>query len=134
MDGVGNEIASVIQELANQLGVAADNILGAYAPYYMGVMICSSLIAAIVFVVSIIVIVQSCKAMIHEFDNGGFRYTNFRYTCSMRFIIAASVCVFACIVLIISFVCVCVMLPDAIGAICSPSGATINHIISMVSQ
>lgn len=127
MDGIGNEIASVIQELANQLGVAADNILVAYAPYYMGVMICSSLIAVICFVVSIIVIVQSSKMMINEYDNRGCEY-------SMRLIIAASVCVFACIVLVISFVCVCMMLPNAIGAICSPSGATINQIISMVSQ
>lgn len=45
----------IIQELANQLGVAVENLLSAYAPYCLGNFIGATTASFVVFVASLIV-------------------------------------------------------------------------------
>ena len=43
----------VIRELANQLGVAAESLLSAYAPYYLGATIGRAFLSIAIFIFSI---------------------------------------------------------------------------------
>ena len=47
----------IVQELAEQLGVAVENLLSAYTPYYLGVSIGVVIASFIVLVGSLIIIV-----------------------------------------------------------------------------
>ena len=58
----------IIQELANQLGVAVENLLNAYAPYCLGDIIGVTIASFVVFVASLIVLILSLKAMLCNYN------------------------------------------------------------------
>lgn len=110
---------SEINELAKQLGVATEYILDAYAPYNLASSIIDAVLAIILFIVSIIAITNTFNAdkymtMIEEDE-----LYPVRIIFSFISFISAILLMFAC-------------LPQAVGAICSPTGAAISRLIDMV--
>ena len=127
MENISNEITSIIQELANQLGIAVDILLNAYAPYYTGVNIASAFLACTIFIVSLIGSIKCIKKIVElmESDDKNDMTEIAGYCYIILLCVLAVVC-------IISIICVAVTFPNAIGCLCSPTGATINHIVSMI--
>lgn len=115
----------VVQELARQLGVAVENLLGAYAPYYLGAIIGTTTLSFIVFVVSIIVCVRSFSAMlnnynaVHDGDNPNVWVHG----------IVSSIMFF---IIIVALIALTDNVPKFIGAIMSPQGAAIADIVAKV--
>lgn len=110
---------SEINELAKQLGVATECILDAYAPYNLASSIVDAVLAIMLFIVSVIAIMNTFNenkytTMIVE----DILYPIRVFVCFMSFI-SAILLMFAC-------------LPKAVGAICSPTGAAISRLINMV--
>ena len=64
----------VIQELANQLGVATEYVIGAYAPYYTARTIANTVIALLVLVVSTITFVKCISKYLKEKNIDGLFY------------------------------------------------------------
>ena len=123
----------VIQELANQLGVAVENLLSAYTPYCFGVNIGNVTGSLAVFVGSIIVIVLSLKAMMHNYrvlDNAHDKYASER----PQVWAYGAIAVIIMLVTLISIIAFVYSLPYLIGSIMSPQGAAIHALIKMVTS
>lgn len=110
----------VIQELANQLGVATEYVIGAYAPYYTARTIANTVIALLVLVVSTITFVKCISKYLKE--------NNIDETTADTMVALMIVCSIASIV---SFVCSWVLIPDMVGTLVSPTGAAIKDIVTM---
>ena len=123
----------VIQELANRLGVAVENLLSAYAPFCLGANIGNVTCSFIILFSSIIAMIFSLRAMIH----------NYRALCAIYdkcpgekpqvwvYGAIAAIMMFVILISIIAFVC---SLPYLIGCIMSPQGAAIHGLIKMVTR
>lgn len=118
----------VIQELANQLGVAAESLLSAYAPYYLGQTIGEAILTFVMFVIMIIVVVISLNIMFKAYNND---YNS--NTSELIISIAFTIAVIAGIISCLSFMIFYTVLPNAVGAIMSPQGAAIADIINRVT-
>lgn len=122
----------VIQKLANQLGVAVENLLSAYAPFCLGANIGNVTGSFAVFVGSIIVIVLSLKAMMcnyRELYDAHDKYASEKPQVWVYGAIAV-IMMFVALISLIAFVC---SLPYLIGSIMSPQGAAIHELIKMVT-
>lgn len=122
----------VIQELANQLGVAVENLLTAYAPFCLGSSIGTITASFVILVSSIIVVVLSLKSMMHNYR---VLYDTHDKCPSEKpqvwvYGIIATVMMF---VATISLICFVNNLPYLVGAIMSPQGAAIHRLIRMVT-
>lgn len=122
----------VIQELANQLGVAVENLLSAYTPYCFGVNIGNVTGSFIVLVSSIIVIILSLKAMMRNYRvlcDAHDKYPNER----PQVWVYGAIVVIMMFVILISIIVFVYSLPYLIGSIMSPQGAAIHALIKMVT-
>lgn len=115
----------VIQELAEQLGVAVENLLNAYAPYYLGQTIGITVISFIMIVVGIIMFVPSMKKMLHNYS----QTEDYDELSVWTYGTIAVVSAFITLAALFSFV---IHFPNLIGAIMSPQGAAINNIIVQI--
>lgn len=116
----------IIQELANQLGVAVEYLLSAYAPYCLGDIIGVTTVSFVVFVASLIVIILSIKATLYN-------YNEFQ-DCENPSVWVYSI--IAVIVVIIALIALCtfvVSVPKLIGAIMSPQGVAIADIVAKIT-
>ena len=118
----------VIQELANQLGVAAESLLSVYVPYYLGQTIGGTILTFVMFVIMIIVVVTSLNIMFKAYNND---YNS--NTSELIISIAFTITVIAGIISCLSFMIFYTALPNAVGAIMSPQGAAIADIINRVT-
>lgn len=116
----------IIQELANQLGVAVEYLLNAYAPYCLGAIIGVTTASFVVFVASLIVLILSLKAMLYNYnafqncDNPNvWVYGIIAFI--VAFIVLIALCVFVASV------------PKLIGAIMSPQGVAIADIVAKIT-
>lgn len=109
----------VIQELAEQLGVAVDNLLSVYAPYYLGQTLGAAALALILFVIAII----ACIVLLYL----GSKVDDIEFA-ELIFIFA----LVAGIICLCSLFALCTTIPSAVGAIMSPQGAAVADIISKV--
>lgn len=110
----------IIQELAEQLGVAAENLLSAYAPYYLGRTIGAATLALVMFIIMTIVGIVSL-------------YMSFKARTDTYEGVAFAVALIAGMILLGSLIALSVTIPNAIGAIMSPQGAAIADIVSKVT-
>lgn len=121
----------IVQELAEQLGVAVENLLSAYAPYCLGVNIGVVVASFIVLVGSIIVLILSLNTMMHNYNmlcNNHDKFPSERPQVWVHGVIAV-IMLFAAIISLVVFV---ICLPNLIGAIMSPEGAAIADIVDKI--
>lgn len=122
----------VIQELANQLGVAVENLLSAYAPFCLGANIGNVTGAFAVFVGSLIVTISSLKTMMcnyRELYNAHDKYASER----PQVWVYGAIVVIMMLIALISIIAFVSGLPYLIGSIMSPQGAAIHELIKMVT-
>ena len=118
----------IVQELANQLGVAVENLLSAYAPYYLGANIGSVVTSFVCLVIGFVLSVFFLKTMIKNYNTSD-NYLKCDDPNVWVYGIIAGIMV---IVVIISLAVFAMFLPRCIGAIMSPTGAAIADIVSKV--
>lgn len=123
----------VIQELANRLGVAVENLLSVYAPFCLGANIGNVTGSFIILVSSIIVMILSLKTMMHNYC----ALCDAHYECPSEkpqvWVYGAIAAIMMLVILISIIVFVC-SLPYLIGCIMSPQGAAIHGLIKMVTR
>lgn len=119
----------IVQELAEQLGVAVENLLSAYAPYCLGVNIGVVVASFIVLVGSIIVLILSLNTMMHNYNMLYDEFPSERPQVWVYGVIAV-IMLFAAIISLVVFV---MCLPNLIGAIMSPAGAAIADIVYKIT-
>lgn len=123
----------VIQELANQLGVAVENLLSVYAPFCLGANIGNVTGSFIILVSSIIVMILSLKAMMHNYRELYDTHDECPSEKPQVWVYGAiaAIMMFVLLISIIAFV---FSLPYLIGCIMSPQGAEIHGLIKMVTR
>ena len=123
----------IIQELANQLGVAVENLLSAYAPYCLGANIGNVTGSFIILVSSIIVMILSLKAMMHNYCELYGTHDECPSEKPQVWVYGAiaGIMMFVLLISIIAFV---FSLPYLIGCIMSPQGAAIHGLIKMMTR
>ena len=114
----------VIEELANQLGVATENLLAAYAPYYIGRTVGVVVIAFIYLIIFTVLEIIFLKKLLKSKE--GNISDDFE-------IVVILICVLSFVAIIFSSLVITINVPNLIGALCSPEGAAINKIADMVS-
>lgn len=105
----------VVQEIANQLGVASEYVLNEYVPYYMGKTIFGACATTLVFLVVLIFGIIILKKM-----NKNETVDEFEFAVMLAIFIA---------VLIVIGIFMIFAVTDLIGGICSPTGAAIHDIV-----
>lgn len=123
----------IIQELANRLGVAVENLLSAYAPFCLGANIGNVTCSFIILVSSIIAMIFSLRAMMHNYCELRAIYDKCPSEKPQVWVYGAiaAIMMFVILISIIAFVC---SLPYLIGCIMSPQGAAIHGLIKMVTR
>ena len=123
----------VIQELANRLGVAVENLLSAYAPFCLGANIGNVTCSFIILVSSIIAMILSLKTMMHNYRELCAIYDKHPSEKPQVWVYGAIAAIMMLVILISIIVFVC-SLPYLIGCIMSPQGAAIHGLIKMVTR
>lgn len=121
----------VIQELANRLGVAVENLLSVYAPFCLGANIGNVTGSFIILVSSIIVMILSLKAMMHNYCVLWHDECPSEKPQVWVYGAIAAIMMFVALISLIAFV---FSLPYLIGCIMSPQGAAIHGLIKMMMR